>query len=203
LTDYITADDLRQWLGIDDGDDDVRLQYAVTAASRAVEKYCGQVFNVDTTVSARVFHNEFTHKATVDPFSTTTGLIVKIDTAANGTYDQTWTLTTDYFVGPFNGIVDGVSGFPYTQIMCAPQRWFPTWTQRPLLQVTAKGGWPAVPDDVKFACRLKAAKLFRRHASPDAIAGGLDIGAIRISKYEDPDVCQLLSPYMRMGSLIG
>lgn len=209
MTDYIDADDLRQWLNIADGDDDVRLTYAVSAASRAIEKYCGQVFHPDTAATARVFHTDDPYRCEVDPISSSSGVIVKTDTGNTGTFATTWTVTTDYVLYPYDGIVDGVTA-PYTEVLAVGGlifptwlgRVFPPWANRARVQVTAKWGWPAVPADVQFACRLKAAKLFRRASSPDGMAGGLDTGVVRISRYEDPDVAQLLSPFKSVQAMV-
>lgn len=196
MTDYLTPTDLAAWLNIGDSEDDARIAAAVTAASRAVEKYCGQVFTLGSGTSARVYTPTTDDRCIVDPIATTSGVVVAIDTSNVGTYDQTWVYNTDYLLAPFNGVVDGVGGWPYTEVVTAGYLDFPTWGERPRVQVTAQWGWPAVPDDVSFAVRLKAAKLFRRATSPDGIAGGMDIGIIRVSRYEDPDVVQLLSPYV-------
>jgi len=202
VTDYITASNLASWLNISGTSDDARLALAVTAASRAVEKHCSQVFTLGSGTAARTYTAASPWSVNVDPIAATSGLVVKTDTGNVGTYDTTWTVTTDYILEPAGGIVDGVEGWPYTEIEAVGGLMFPTWGNRPRVQVTATWGWPAVPDDVTFAVRLKAARLFRRATSPDGIAGGLDVGIIRISRFEDPDVVDLLNPYVSVGRMI-
>ena len=78
---------------------------------------------------------------------------------------------------------------------------FTTHERRSTLQVTAKHGWSAVPDDVAQACILKAAALFKRKDAPFGVAGFGEFGAVRIGK-EDPQVIELLQEYRRYKALV-
>jgi len=66
------------------------------------------------------------------------------------------------------------------------------------VEVTAKWGWPAVPDTVKQAALMLASRLYGRKASPMGVIGVGDFGPVRISR-SDPDIAFLLMDYKRAG----
>jgi hypothetical protein len=55
-----------------------------------------------------------------------------------------------------------------------------------------------VPTAVKQACVIQSSRIFKRLDSPLGVAGFGDMGAIRVGRYLDPDVEQLLMPYRIM-----
>jgi hypothetical protein len=192
----VTASQLANWLNIPDSEDDTRLMIATAATNRAVVAYCGRSF--ETTTSGSETAREFVPKSyticEVDDFYTATNLVVK--TGADGTYDDT-VAAADYFLEPLNGRQDGLT-VPYSRIH--GRAWiFPQCTagfEEPTVQVTAAWGWASVPDDVTQAALIKAAQLFKRKDSIEGIHAGFDgFPGIRISRYEDPHVCDLLRHY--------
>lgn len=184
---------------ITDQTDETILSSVLLAASRNIDAYCGRRFYADTSATARTYRATYPTMITVDDFSTTSGLVVKTDTGDTGTFDTTWTITTDFVLEPSNGKANGLEGLPYTQILAVGARTYPTSGYRPRVQVTAVWGWAAVPDAVTEATIIKAAQVYRRKDSPDGVLGGGDFGAIRISRYEDPHVAGLLAPYRTAG----
>jgi hypothetical protein len=70
--------------------------------------------------------------------------------------------------------------------------------EQALVQVTAVFGWPAIPEPVTQATIIQASRIFKRYDSPLGVAGFGDLGAIRVSRYLDPDMAQLVEPYRRM-----
>jgi hypothetical protein len=184
---------------ITDYTDETILSSVLLASSRAVDAYCGRRFHADTSATARVYRADHPAYVTVDDIATTSGLVVKADTGDTGTYDQTWTITTDFVLEPANGKSGGLEGLPYTKIAAVGARSFPTIGQRPRVQVTAVWGWTAIPEAITEATILKAAQLYRRKDSPDGVVGGGDFGVIRISRFEDPHVAALLGPYRTAG----
>jgi hypothetical protein len=193
MADYITIAELKASLGITDSVDDTALTRALTFASRAVDKHCRRRFTLDGSATARTFKVNDWRCLYVDDFSTLTGLIVATDDNGDGTFETTWTITTDYLAGPFNNLVDGRA---LTKIEAVGGRSFPRGL-RPGVQITAKWGWPAVPEEVKQATLLIAARLFRRKDSPSGVAGSGEFGVVRVSRYEDPDACMLLADFIR------
>ena len=192
---YATIGELREHLRITDPDDDTRLTSVLTATCRAIDRYCGQSFSKDDAATARTYKPDHHRRLWTHPFHTTTGLVVKTDGTDDGSFDTTWTVTTDYVAAPESGY--DASGFavPYTRIEAVGSRCFPLDTHRERVQVTAQWGWDTVPDAVREATLIKAARLFRRRDTPEGIAGGGDFGVVRVSNREDPDVMALLQPF--------
>jgi hypothetical protein len=106
------------------------------AASRTVESFTGRQFNRVDAASARRFRALDPLRVRVDDFHTTDGLLVDVRGTA-------WDPTTDIDPRPWDGVVNGVSGWPYFDLF-AINRTFP-WSRRPLVTVTAQWGWAAVP----------------------------------------------------------
>lgn len=164
---------------------------ALNAASRAIDQFCGRRFWKDAEPVARRYRPRDEEWVLVDDISTAAGLVIAIGT--DGTYTTTLA-ATDYELGPVNAEVDGK---PWWSIS-SPTGAFPVSKTRATLLVTARGGWPGVhPDGVEEACLLKAAKLFGRKDSRDGVRGFSDFGPVRISRYEDPDVVDLLEDFVR------
>ena len=139
------------------------------------------------------------HRVDVDDFSTTTGLTVKTDEGDNGTYDQTWTVTTDFTVEPANLNLNGIP-WTYTQIRAVGSKVFPTAGQRARVQVTAAFGWPAVPDAVTQATYELALDIFKMKDAPFGVAGFNEYGQIRVR--ENNTVKMLLEPYRKHGLVL-
>jgi hypothetical protein len=67
---------------------------------------------------------------------------------------------------------------------------------RPGVEVTAKWGWPSVPDDIEVACQILTADLYKRKDSPGGVLGLGDLGAIRMSPL-GRDVTAMVRAYKR------
>lgn len=200
-TQYATVPELRDSLGdatrraLDGG----QLEQAIRAASRAVDDHCqrpGGKFWLDPTVTARTYRTDDPWCAWVDDIGSTTGLLVKTDGDGDGTYEVTWA-TTDYQLEPLNASTNGTA-FAWWRLHAVGTQTFPYPTYpraRPTLQVTARHGWSQIPDPVRTATLLLAARYYRRK---DAVFGsefgGADFGPIRITR-QDSDVTMLLEPY--------
>ncbi len=195
---YCTVADVRGQLSDKDARvDDVIVERAINATSRAVEDWCGRRFWQDASVQVRVYRPEESCSALVDDISTATGLLVKTDTGNDGTYETTWTLDADYQLEPLNASADG-GAYAWPELVVIGSKRFPiSRSRRPTLQVTAKFGWSAIPAQVEQAAVLRATAIFKRKESPQGIAGFGDFGAIRITR-QDPDVVALLSPFQRV-----
>lgn len=173
---YITPDDLNNWSSITQGLDADIVATLCVAATAAVDAYCGRVFTADSVATARVFYAIDDDYVTIDDALAIT--TVKTDETGLGTYATTWT-TSDYFTEPLNGVgQNGRSGWPVNCLRIRQTRWF-TPGEWPSVQVTAKWGWTAVPDEVKQATVMLAAELL---ASKDAPLGitAIDVGGIQV-----------------------
>jgi hypothetical protein len=190
---YIDEADLKERLKIDDDADAVRLNGAVLAASRGIDKFCFRQFNDAGALSARVYRPSSHCKVRIDDFSTLTGLIVKTDDDNDGVFETTWS-TSDYECEPLNGVVDGEPGWPFWKINAVGNRIFPCY-RRATLQVTARWGWTAVPTPVSEACRIVAEEMFKLRDTPFGIGGYGDFGVIRVR--DNPFAARMLKDYKR------
>lgn len=191
---YVTLAQFKDHMGIADSLTSDAEERALNATCRAIDAYCKRRFWVDGSVTAITYQADSPTSLYVKDIAATTGLIVKTDTANSGTFSTTWTITTDFVLKQWD---KDRTGSPYHRIDAVGGYQFPTSGLRERVQVTALHGWTAVPDEVAQAALIKAARVFRRKDSPEGIAGGFELGAVRISRFEDPDVCQLLAPLVR------
>jgi len=158
-----------------DGNYDARIEQAIEAASRQIDDYCGRRFWQDSTVVTREFYCDDPTELASMPgavldISTTTGLIVKLDTGDNGGFATTVTISTEFVLTPPNA---GDDGLPYTGIRLVDGDVFPMSELRPGCQVTAKFGFASVPEPVAQACLIQSVLLFK---ATDAAMGGLSFG---------------------------
>jgi hypothetical protein len=194
---YCTLDDVRGQLSDKDSKVEIALlERAINSASRAVDDWCGRRFWQDASVQVRTYRPEESCSVRVDDISTATGLLVKTDSGDDGTYETSWTIGTDFQLEPLNASADG-GAYAWQELVAIGSKRFPSCVRRPALQVTAKFGWSAVPDEVVQATVLRAVALFSRKNSPNGVAGFGDFGAVRISR-QDSDVIGLLSPFQRV-----
>ncbi len=195
MGDYVALSELKTALGISGSGDDDFLNLGIDAAEQAINDLCGRKFTADGSASARTYRAQ-SYLAVTDDISTLTGLVVKTDTSADGTFDTTWTASTDYQVEPLNNIAKGRS---VNNLRAIGSYTFPVYGDGQVsVEVTAKWGWPAVPDTVKQAALMLASRLYGRKASPMGVIGVGDFGPVRISR-SDPDIAFLLMDYKRAG----
>lgn len=184
---------LKLQLGITDTARDTLLNRALTAASRAIDKQTGRRFWLDAVAVARVY-NPYKRIARdgrgelllTDDIGTASGLVVEVGTTGS------WTALTSYETYPDNALADGL---PLAGFLLPTGVWGTSLTR---VRVTARWGWPAVPDDIEQATRLQAGRLYRRKDSPEGVAGSADWGLVRVPRL-DPDVLALVEPYTLPG----
>jgi hypothetical protein len=192
---YCTVEEVRNHLGDSISKLDTGLiEKAVNAASRAIDGYCGRRFWQDPVAAARKYRPSRCDLLNVNDISTTTGLIVETTTSINWSSPVTWTLDTDFELGPDNADADGPS-YAWWRLTAVGGKSFSRARFRSV-RITAKWGWSQVPGDVNEACVLRAASLFTRKDAPFGVAGFSEFGAVRITR-KDPDVVDLLARYQR------
>lgn len=196
---YCSLDELRTHL--DDRDERLsadRLAGIINAVSRAIDDYCFGPnrggFYLPATATARLFDTVEPGEVIVDPIATTTGLIVATDDAGDGNYATIWA-TSDYRLSPLNGPV-------YTRLNVDPIRGGRNFTRHGLAKITAKWGYPETPYPVTEATLLKCAGLFARKDAPFGVATFGDFAAVRVTR-RDPDVMELLQPYVLDAAMVG
>lgn len=198
---YSTLVRFKEFANIPDAGDDGKAELSLNAASRQIDSHCGRRFFVDDNVSARTYTVGDQYCVWIDDFSTTTGLVVKTDADYDGTtFETTLTIGTHFVVEPI-GAASASPVRPYTalRINTAGGYTFPPSVYGvPTLQVTAKWGWPAVPDDVEAACLLQARQLFKAYS---ATFGAFSLGDNGVSmrvRQMDQVAEGLLVPYRRI-----
>ena len=198
---YATLVGIKAYLSISDTTDDTLLETLVESASRSIDKIANRRFYADTSATVRLYRAYSDVFVYTDDISSTTGLIVKVDEAGNGTYTKTLTLNTNFIMDPLTA---DALGRPFTQLTMVSntESWpiFPGLTQnglRPGVQVTAKFGWPSVPSDVNVACLILTADLYKRKDAPGGVLGLGDLGVIRMSPV-GRDVSQMIRAYQKI-----
>jgi hypothetical protein len=197
---YATRNQVKAALRIGTADtlDDDLIDNCVGAASRLIDGYCNRKFWQSGTAS-RVYQAEDSFYCSIDDIAGT-AITLKTSSQADGTFDITWS-TSDYQLEPLNGNLDGLE-WSYDKIRAVGDYLFPTvnanYGEQALVQVTAVFGWPAVPEPITQATIIQASRIFKRYDSPLGVAGFGDLGAIRVSRFLDPDMAQLVEPYRRM-----
>ena len=186
---YIELGELKSMLRISDSVDDALLSGHIEAASRTIDDICHRSFDLDATATARVFYPDSQLVVRTDDIGSLDGFVLKIDENATATFNLT---ITDATAEPLNALAKGT---PITKLV-AYETYFPM-DIRPTVQVTARWGWPTVPEPVRSACGILAGRLFKRADSLLGVAGFGDLGAITL-RAVDPDVQRMLAPYVRV-----
>jgi hypothetical protein len=198
---YATRNQVKAALRIGTADtiDDDLIDNCVGAASRLIDGYCNRRFWQTGTAEARVYQAEDSFYCSIDDIAGT-AITLKTSSFADGNFDVTWS-RSDYQLEPLNGNLDGLT-WAYDKIRAVGDYLFPTvnanFGEQALVQVTAVFGWPSVPEPVTQATIIQASRIFKRYDSPLGVVGFGDLGQIRVSRYLDPDMAQLVEPYRRM-----
>lgn len=182
---YTTLNAMKSYLSISDNTDDAILETMVESASRSIDRIANRRFYLDSTATARQYRAYNDVFAYVDDIGTTSSLAVALDEDGDGVFETSLTLNTDYLLDPLTA---PSLGRPYTQLTMVNTIYtFPMFPGifsnglRPGVQVTARWGWPSVPDDIEMACQILTADLYKRKDSPGGVLGLGDLGAIRMS----------------------
>ncbi|TCO64949.1 phage gp6-like head-tail connector protein [Actinocrispum wychmicini] len=187
VTIYAEQDTLKQSLGINDTNDDLLLGKALSGSSRAIDRVTGRRFWLDEAPVARIYRpgrrvtwDRDGMLLMTDDIGDAAGLTVETGTAGS------WTPINDYETHPENALA---TGEPITGLLRLAW-WFGGFGLR--VRITARWGWPAVPNDVEQACLILARRLFHRKDSPAGIMGSQD-WVVNLAR-KDPDVQALLDP---------
>ncbi len=198
---YATRNQIKAALRIGTADtiDDDLIDNCAGAASRLIDGYCNRQFWSVGSATTRVYAAEDEFYCNIDDIAGT-AITLRTSGATDGVFDVTWS-PTDWQLEPLNGRLDGLQ-WAYDKIRAVGDYLFPTvnanYGSQALVELTAVFGWPAVPEPVTQATIIQASRIFKRYDSPLGVAGFGDLGAIRVSRFLDPDMAQLVEPYRRM-----
>ncbi|QDP46750.1 MAG: hypothetical protein Tp156SUR915002_40 [Prokaryotic dsDNA virus sp.] len=204
---YVSTADLKNYIGLTGSGQDTNISNAIQSASRQIDRICGRRFFQDATANAKTFTPKSNLFLETPDISTTTGLIVKLDTTDNGSYDKTLTIDTDFIVMPTNPRVLGSGAGehePYTEIRIlntrSSERFDPDIINN--VQITAKFGFAIIPEDIKQATLIQGLRLFKRKDTPFNVFGNETTGTIELFNKFDPDAMSLLKNFRRL-NLVG
>lgn len=196
MADYANLSQLKSALRINDAVDDSLLQTAITSASAWVDGWCDRSFAAaGTAVTARDYIPTGTFEVLFIDDAVEI-VEVKVDDDLDGTFAETLR-DVDFQAEPVNSTTGGLP-LPFTRLRPFEDGYWPTWRGQATVRVSARYGWPEIPAAVQEATILQASRLFTRLDSPLGVAGFGDMGAMRVSRFVDPDVEMLLAPYRKI-----
>ena len=219
---YCTLAELKAWLDITDTADDTQLEKVIEAASRWIDRQAGRRFFSTSDFRTRYYTADNPHYLYIDDvivagssvtpvgggdiIYSETPQINKLETDdnADGTHETEWT-SSDYIPMPVNrgdALVSEVLS-PVTSLEVnrnTGDYLFPVGVQNGV-KVTAKFGYSAsAPSDIKQACLMLSARLWKRKDSIFGIAGVADLGvqAVQVQFKKDPDIMALITPFRKV-----
>ncbi len=191
---YATRADLKLRLGIEVDDDsrDTLLDGALAASSRGIDTATGRRFWLDAEPSARVFYARWERdvwgqrdtpphrRRRGSPDARRGRQRVVVDTGDGLRHGPRTTRSCVAVPSPLLALAAG------------------GWGGGPRARVTARWGWPVMPDEITEATLIQAARLYRRKDSPEGVTGSAEWGVVRLSR-RDPDVWALIEHFIRPG----
>lgn len=196
---YASLNDLKIYVlgGTADTLQDTELTNALNAAVDLVDGYCGRTFTAaGTAVTDRVYTAQSCGYVAIDDATSIDE--VATSTSLDGTYDDVWG-PTDWQGEPLNGLVAGRE-WPFTTVRAVGGKRF-TVTPVASVKVSATFGWSSVPESVRQATLIQAARLFKRSGATLGITGNAETGLMRVTGSIDTDAARLLLPYRKSAGI--
>lgn len=196
---YLTTSELVDYVGRNEARDTAELEDVITSASRLIDRHCGRHF-WQAAATTRKFDSPDGYNVQFGPFNDlVSASAVAYDANDDGTYETTVT-ATEYQLLPADAATRGPVAEPYTALrlltLSAAFQTAPAPSGRTgLISITGTWGWPAVPPEVKQACRILAAELYKMADSPMGTIGMAEFGVVRVSSTLPPRARQLLQPF--------
>lgn len=189
---YCTLAELKAACRITDNNDDTLLENCIESASRRIDGYCNRFFYQRTATALTLYAGNLYYVGIPDLAAITE---LATDNNGDGTFSTVWS-ASDYQLEPLDR---GLQNRPATAIRAVSGKTFPLFAvpRRPGIRVTGTWGWPSIPDDVRDACVMLSMRQFARYQAPLGVMGFGEMGAVTV-RAVDPDVRDLLSPYIAM-----
>jgi hypothetical protein len=202
MADYTTFEQVSARLGDQLRPDDAAfIEGKITAASRAIDQWCGQAFSADAAASARLYRPRSCDRCKTDPFWDLSGVVVAVDSDDDGTFATTLT-KVDF--EPFGGDMAYVLGAPYDTVVSLDGELPVGNTRRRCVRVTAKWGWAAVPTVVAEAAEIVTLDLWARKDTPLGVTQTtVDFAGLRVGRDVMAQAGSLLQPLRRMDRVLG
>jgi hypothetical protein len=184
---YASLQDVKDFLKITDTNDDAELMRRLVSGTRRVNGDCGRRFWTGTALESRTYRASHPELLIVSDIASTEDMVVEVGRGSS------WTTISldDIDFLPENAETD-------LRAIEVLQRVVGVWPVygSSRVRVTARPGWPGVPEDIVMANCIQAARLFRRKDAIEGVLGNSDFGPIRVAKY-DADYDNLIHPYVR------
>lgn len=210
--DYLTLSEFKNYIRItapNDNIDDAVLPWAITAASRAIDKCCSERKNgmgarrqfgkVDALESRyytpRWDQNLLRWVIEIDDLYDSAGLLVEIDTGNDDVYGE---FITDYVLRPKNALAQKRV---YTQIAVSTRSNIqPVYFPDSARVTTDKWGWSAFPVTIKEGAAIQGHRFAKRRQSPLGTTGSPQKGTEqKVIEDVDPDIELMLKSYVKLG----
>jgi hypothetical protein len=201
---YCDVADLASWIHDDSNANNAELTLAIEAASRAVDKATNRQFGLVATPEARHYTAEYDRVTRrwfidTDDIQTTVGLIVAVDNDGSGDYAES---ITDYALTPANAVPNGK---PWTRIEVLGRSGVKPNGLRNSAKVTARYGWTTVPDAIKLAAMIQAARFYDRRDNVGGLLTKRQVDDVELgwsisgqTQELDPDVLASISAYRKI-----
>lgn len=195
---YATLAELHAWLKIPDSktDRDAEFTRRLASSSTDINRWCHRQFGRAEVASARTFTPG---RSGVDVHDFWTLQDLSIVPYLGTTAGTPWDVSLLTFE-PLDGIVDQVPGWPYNRI-CGGLGGHPLMANlfyaASTVQVTARWGWAAIPENVNTACLILAAADNKAQDTPFGVSAFGDY-AVRIRS--NPIAQEKLEPYVLEGT---
>lgn len=194
--DYATVAELADYARADEAIDADQLALAVTAASRAIDRFTRRQFGQSAADEQR-FYSPYPSAYYGAWLVEVDDLMVEPTEVAIDDGTDTFAAFASPVLLPRNAAAEAR---PWTRIKLDDRTSIPVEGVR----VTAQFGWDTVPDTIKQATLLQASRLFARRDSPFGVAGSPDIGSeLRLLAKLDPDVQVMVAAYQRRRMRVG
>ncbi|MEU6491090.1 hypothetical protein ABZ890_11935 [Streptomyces sp. NPDC046984] len=189
---YASLEDVKDPLKITDSVRDTTIARNLAAASRSIDKTCGRRFWLDPAPVARIINPKGRTTLDQDGSHLLTADIGDVEDlgVAVGRSPAWSDITAQVEAEPTDALQDLR---PVTSLLLLGGSWPAGGGTR--VQITARWGWPAVPDEVREATALLASRLFKRKDSPEGVLGSAEWGVVRVSR-TDPDVYGLIQSFI-------
>lgn len=146
------------------------------AASSWIDGYCGRTFNLEDAATDRYFAAPDRYVLDLGAFEigTTADVVIAVDDGT-GTYSTTLAASA-YRLEPVNAAYASPDARPYTSVRRLNGYWpyaSVPYSIQERVKITARYGWPSVPEPVKRSCLALAAAAFENPngASSESIDG--------------------------------
>ena len=192
MTSYVTPAEAEAYVRSTITADLVEIEAAVEVASNAIDMHCVRSFIVPTAATTRSFVVLGGYLAKVDDIANTTGLIV---------VDNSSTLAAaDYQLETSPGRVARPDPAGLERPFAYIRRLSGSWhcDEEATLVITARFGWPAVPDAVKLATKMLAKDLLNMR---DTRFGFVQVGDFSRRIAENGMVAAMLDPLKSADSI--